>query len=154
MTVIVRILAIGSHSERPLSGCFLGGKGNEEKVEPLIIGVENPDQVGTRGSEPVHGNLPAAVEPKPARSAVPSGHVQRDPTDRRSLDSDCREQCGQLEDGICRPWPPRTVESTRGGTTRFQAQACRATTGSRTARGVMIKVGGASRRHVGVPVPA
>lgn len=78
----VRIVALGRHRERPFSGDFLGVDRDEEQIDPLIVGANNPDQVNTRDSEPVHSDLCAAAAQDSAWSVVPSGHVQRDATDR------------------------------------------------------------------------
>jgi hypothetical protein len=80
----VRIVALGRHRERPLSDDFLGADRDEEQIDPLIIGADNPDQVNTRDPKPVHRNPSAAAAQDSARSVVPSGHVQRDATDWHS----------------------------------------------------------------------
>src|SRR5690349_11230318 len=84
--VDVRIVALGRHRERALSGDFLGVDWDEEQIDPLIIGADNPDQMNTRDPKPVHSNLSAAVVQDSARSFIPSGHVQRDATDMAGWD--------------------------------------------------------------------
>jgi hypothetical protein len=115
----LRIVAVASHRQRQLSAGWGGGDGDEQQIDPLIIGAKDPDQATTRNPEPVHGDPSAAGQPDAARSAVPSGHVQPDPTDPGAPGSHFLTQRDELDGGICRPWPPRPVQSTPGGTTRL-----------------------------------
>jgi hypothetical protein len=118
----VGILAVGSHSECPVSDGLVGVDKGDEQIEPLIVSVNDSDYAHVPGPKPVHGNLSAAVEPDAVRSAVPSGHDQRDPTDRGSLGFECVGQCGELDGWICRTWPPRAVESTCWEAVGLQAE--------------------------------
>ena len=105
----LRIVAGGSHRQRPLSDGWVGVRGDEQQIDPLIVSAKDPHQAAARNPEPVHGHPSAAGEPDPARSAAPSGHGQPDPTDRGSPGCEFLTQRDEFEGGICRPGPPRPV---------------------------------------------
>jgi hypothetical protein len=150
----LRIMAVASHRQRQLSAGWRGPDSDEQQIDPLIVSAKDPDQAATRNPEPVHGNPSTVGEPDSARSAVPSGRVQPDPTDPGAPSSEFLTQRDELESWICRPWPPRPVQSTPGGTTRLQAQPYRAATGRRAEPIHLIWIDSANRRHIDVPVPA
>jgi hypothetical protein len=105
-----------------VSDGLVGVDRGDEQIEPLIVSVNNSDYAHVPVPKPVHGNLSAAVEPDAVRSPVPSGHDQRDPTDRGSLGFECVGQCGEFDGWICRTWPPRAVESTCWEAVGLQAE--------------------------------
>jgi hypothetical protein len=110
----LRIVAVASHRQRQLSAGWRGPDRDEQQIDQLIVSAKDPNQAATRNPEPVHSNPSTAGQPNSARSAVPSGHVQPDPTDRNVPGSEFLTQRDQLGGGICRPWPPRPVQSTPG----------------------------------------
>ena len=70
--------------------------------------------MAARKPGPVQGNPSAVGEPDSARSAVPSGHVQPDPTDQGAPDFEVLTQRDELDSGICRLRPPRPSRATLG----------------------------------------
>jgi len=94
------IVPVGSHPQCQISNGWRGVDRDYKKIDPLIVDVDDTDHAHVTAAEPVHGDLPAASQPDPARSAVPSDPGQRQFPDQDSLASEFFDQPGELDDGI------------------------------------------------------